>query len=349
MFTNCFIIYIWKMFKRYHSNFLAASQLKISSNIWFSSALADFVDHLASFHQMHNEAMVIVLINIISVMCENSTVYRANKFGLSMNLYNLVVARSCKIFSRGKIWFFFICSVAYGKSPILDLVRRAIDEVVRHRSSKFKSASNNGGKFDEAVYFDENTSAGLLSSLRGGTRFLITDEADVVLKKMGYTLAPQGSSRDWPTNDCRSQLLSLYDRPHNFTRKLKHETVQVFDAKLNILVSILLGLLKSFWLFVVYRGQYQAIWWLLFYFGNHLVLWLMRCLNARWFGHLTMTLYRLPPASNRLIQGNMSIEQFAIVASFIENINLYFEEKANEQMIMWCDDLKTKSKIFLTI
>ena len=118
------------------------------------------------------------------------------------------------------------------------MVRKAIDEVVHHRSSKFKSASRNEAEeSDQVVYFDENTTAGLLTSLSGCTRFLIIDEADVVLKKMVYTL-PAPGSHDWPTNDCRSQLLTLYDRPHSFTRRLKYESIRVIDAKLNILVSM---------------------------------------------------------------------------------------------------------------
>jgi hypothetical protein len=40
----------------------------------------------------------------------------------------------------------------------------------------------------------------------------------------------------------------------------------------------------------------------------------------------------------------MSIKQFAIVMSFIENITIYFAREANEKMIIWCDDLKEKSK-----
>jgi hypothetical protein len=101
---------------------------------------------------------------------------------------------------------------------------------------KFKSLPKDGEDSDQVVYFDENSPAGLLKSLRGCTRFIITDEADVVLKKMAYILLPPGC-RDWPTNDCRSQLLTLFDRPHKFIKRLKHETIQVFDAKLNVLVS----------------------------------------------------------------------------------------------------------------
>ncbi|CAF1027670.1 unnamed protein product [Rotaria magnacalcarata] len=39
----------------------------------------------------------------------------------------------------------------------------------------------------------------------------------------------------------------------------------------------------------------------------------------------------------------MSLEQFAMVLSFIESIDLYFDENANEQMIKWCDNLKRQS------
>ena len=85
------------MFSRFQSNYSLVCRLKITSNICFSSAFVDGVDHLASFNHMHNEAMVIALFNIAAVMCDNSTIYRANKFSISMNLYNLVIARSCEL------------------------------------------------------------------------------------------------------------------------------------------------------------------------------------------------------------------------------------------------------------
>lgn len=86
------------MFTRFQTNFSLASRLKITSNICFSTPLSQYIDLLASYNQMHNEAMVICVLNMVAVMCENSKIYRANKFSLPMNLYNLVVARSCKMF-----------------------------------------------------------------------------------------------------------------------------------------------------------------------------------------------------------------------------------------------------------
>ncbi|CAF3961459.1 unnamed protein product [Rotaria sp. Silwood1] len=296
------------MFGRFQSNFSLACRLKITSSVCFSMALAEYSDHLASLNQMHNEAMVIVILNVVAVMCENSKIYRANKFPLPMNLYNLVVARS-----------------SYGKSPILDLVRKSIDEVVRYRPSKFKSASKDGEEFDQVVYFDENTAAGLLSSLNGCTRFLITDEADVVLKKMGYTLPPPGS-RDWSTNDCRSQLLTLYDRPHNFTRRLKRESIQVFDAKLNVLGAVSGDLIIAALMRQASGSMADALF-------ERTMIWPLD-------GEV------IPTASCVMdidTSKYMSIQQFAIVVSFIENIDLYFDKDANERMIVWCDDLKKKS------
>ena len=147
------------------------------------------------------------------------------------------------------------------------------------------SASKDDDASDQVVYFDENTVAGLLNSLRGYTRFLLTDEADVVLKKMGYTLPPPGA-REWATNDCRSQLLTLYDRPHNFTRRLKHESIKVVDAKLNVLVSRrkLFANFNS----VFHRVQYQVISLLLHCCVKHQVPWQMPCWNEQSFGHSTV-------------------------------------------------------------
>ena len=40
----------------------------------------------------------------------------------------------------------------------------------------------------------------------------------------------------------------------------------------------------------------------------------------------------------------MTLEQYSIIIGFLENINLYFDKEANEQMVAWCDELKLKSK-----
>ncbi|CAF3600979.1 unnamed protein product [Rotaria socialis] len=294
------------MFSRFQKNFYTASQLKITSNVCFSSLLAQHIDVLASYNQMHNEAMVICILNVIAVMCENSSIYRANKFALPMNFYNLVVARS-----------------SYGKSPILDLVRKAIDVVVQYRTSKFKSVSKDEQESDQVVYFDENTPAGLLSSLRGCTRFLITDEADVVLKKMAYTLPPPGI-RDWSvTNDCRSQLLTLFDRPNNFVRRLKHENVQGAVSG-DLIISSLMRQASG--------SMADALF-------ERTVIWPLD-------GDVIPTASCITSIDE---SKHMSFEQFAVVASFISNIDIFFDEDANQRMILWCDDLKKKNRSILTL
>ncbi|CAF2102091.1 unnamed protein product [Rotaria magnacalcarata] len=296
------------MFARFQSNYSLACRLKINSSVCFSPVVAEAVDHIASWNQMHSEALVVALINIAATVCENSKVYRANRVPLPMNIYNLVVARSF-----------------YGKSPILDLVRKSIDEVIVWRPEKFKSIRRESEESDQIVYFDENTSAGLLSSLQGCTRVLITDEADVVLKKMNYTLMSP-NCREIANNDCRSQLLTFYDRPHNFTRRLKSETVQVFDAKLNILGAasgdLIIGALTR-----------QASGSMADALFERTVIWPLD-------GDVIPTASCVKYIDEKKY---MSLEQFSVVMSFMENFNLFFTIDANERMIEWSDYLKKRS------
>jgi hypothetical protein len=60
---------------------------------------------------MHKEAMVIALFNVAAVMCDNSHIYRANKFSIPMNLHNLVVARSCMLYNNNYLELFLFFSV----------------------------------------------------------------------------------------------------------------------------------------------------------------------------------------------------------------------------------------------
>ncbi|CAF2164389.1 unnamed protein product [Rotaria magnacalcarata] len=296
------------MFARFQSNYSLACRLKINSSVCFSPAAAEAVDHIASWNQIHSAAMVVALINIAATICENSKVYRANRVPLPMNIYNVVVARS-----------------SYEKSLILDLVRKGIDEVVVWRPEKFKSIRRESEESDQIVYFDENTSAGLLISLQGCTRVLITDEADVVLKKMNYTLMSP-NCREIANNYCRSQLLTLYDRPHNFTRGLKSETVQVFDAKLNILGAasgdLIIGALTR-----------QASGSMADALFERTVIWPLD-------GDVIPTASSVKYIDEKKY---MSLEQFSVVMSFMENFNLFFTIDANERMIEWSDYLKKRS------
>lgn len=42
-------------------------------------------------------------------------------------------------------------------------------------------------------------------------------------------------------------------------------------------------------------------------------------------------------------QKYLSLEQFSLIMSFMENIHLYFTSEANDRMIQWSSHLKMKS------
>jgi len=76
-----------------------AGQVKMLPQIMFSAPLAHYICEMADIHLMHNDSLCIVLLNCTAATLEFSTVLRANSIDLEMptNLYNVIVARSCKL------------------------------------------------------------------------------------------------------------------------------------------------------------------------------------------------------------------------------------------------------------
>lgn len=87
---------IMSLVTRFLENLSSASQIKLNASVFFSAPIADFISQISSHAQMHDDAMSISLINIVSVSCESSTVKRQHIEKIPMNLYNAIVARSSK-------------------------------------------------------------------------------------------------------------------------------------------------------------------------------------------------------------------------------------------------------------
>ncbi|CAF4822202.1 unnamed protein product [Rotaria socialis] len=67
----------------------------------------------------------------------------------------------------------------------------------------------------------------------------MTEEADVILKRMGASLLPSIGGRDTLRfDDYRAQLINLYDNPDQYWKKLKNSIVEVSNSKLNILAGL---------------------------------------------------------------------------------------------------------------
>jgi hypothetical protein len=123
---------------------------------------------------------------------------------------------------------------------MLGLVQSSIVAVRNCRSKKFREIGDNlVGWSHIRVIFNEATTAGVLDSLKGCTRLLMTEEGDVILKRMGAFLSPTIGGRDSSAlDDCRAQLINLYDHPEQYSKKLKNSIVEVNNSKLNILVGL---------------------------------------------------------------------------------------------------------------
>lgn len=66
--------------------------------IMFPSDIDNYLESLADVHSIHPDSLSIVLLNCVAATLEFSFVLRANSLDHKMptNLYNMVVARSCK-------------------------------------------------------------------------------------------------------------------------------------------------------------------------------------------------------------------------------------------------------------
>ena len=97
----------------------------------------------------------------------------------------------------------------------------------------------NSYKRSSKVVFNDGTPAGILSNLKQSTRTMHLHEADVTLKCFGLLLPSPYDISPTKVDPFRSTLMTLYEKPGNFYRVLKNETIDLSDSKLNIFVSII--------------------------------------------------------------------------------------------------------------
>ncbi|CAF4852485.1 unnamed protein product [Rotaria socialis] len=86
----------------------------------------------------------------------------------------------------------------------------------------------------QKVVFNDGTAAGVLSNLMGRTRTMHLHEADVTLKSLGLLLPSPIDMMPYRVDPFRSTLMTLHEKPDNFLRILKKETIYVTGSKLNI-------------------------------------------------------------------------------------------------------------------
>jgi hypothetical protein len=80
--------------ERFRANLKVACKLKIEPETWFSTDLAQYCHHLASYYQVDGHAMALAVINGVATTCRSTYINRASHFLVPCNLFNLLVARS---------------------------------------------------------------------------------------------------------------------------------------------------------------------------------------------------------------------------------------------------------------
>jgi hypothetical protein len=79
-------------------NIELSSELKFWPGVVFSPDVEQYVNTLADFYSVHPDSLAIILLNITASTLEFSQVLRANcsEKPIPTNLFNIIIARSCK-------------------------------------------------------------------------------------------------------------------------------------------------------------------------------------------------------------------------------------------------------------
>lgn len=82
-----------------HANMLRAAELRIPIRAIFSSKVVGMLEAWENYMRMDALCIAIALINIVATTLEYSFVQRSsdNRHHLPLNLYNIIVARSCML------------------------------------------------------------------------------------------------------------------------------------------------------------------------------------------------------------------------------------------------------------
>ena len=81
---------------RFRENLGISTRIKLEPEMWFSPELVGFVHHVASYEQLHPDAMCISLLNVVAICCGNSSIQRRGNAYVPLNLYNFVIGKSGK-------------------------------------------------------------------------------------------------------------------------------------------------------------------------------------------------------------------------------------------------------------
>jgi hypothetical protein len=117
------------------------------------------------------------------------------------------------------------------------LITHGIQVISDSFSHKFPS--NDGNNKSTFPVYNDTTCAGLIASVNGCTRVLISEEADVLLPSIGAVLPSPFVNKDVPTvkSEARAELMKMFDGDCH-VRKLKNSVSRMDSFKHSFVVNI---------------------------------------------------------------------------------------------------------------
>ncbi|CAF0923849.1 unnamed protein product [Didymodactylos carnosus] len=288
-------------------NFTEACHLKYELNrIYPTNYISECINHLCSNQQLDPMGFGLMLPNLASVLCNNSTVLRDNQFRSAINIFSVLVA----------------CPT-YGKSSLFSIFRKAINFVKKIRPKKFYNESTKM----TFVIVDEFSDAGILNHLDRSTKWLLFDEADDQFDNIGLIKQQKGKkSKSANPFDCRSLMMQLWNGPDDYTKVLSAELQQLESARV-----ILTGASTGEMIQTVNsprRPKTET--------ENKVDPMIERIMFFALASELRLTSER-----TKLFNFSTypSLEQLALVLSFLENVVLMFDDDANKRVNEYGDEL----------
>jgi hypothetical protein len=143
------------------------SELTFWPGIIFPLDLEEYINEPANIYSIHADSFGIILINCVTVTIKFSHVFRTNSLyhKLHTNLYNIIVARSCKfkfVLLRNNLRIF---DLAYGKSELTKFLRDMLNTVATYRPTKLRSSKQVTVAHPINVTLNEMSKAGLMTGL----------------------------------------------------------------------------------------------------------------------------------------------------------------------------------------
>ncbi|CAF2087160.1 unnamed protein product [Rotaria magnacalcarata] len=170
---------------------------------YFTGGLAEFCHHAAYHCDIHSISMPIILLNVAATSTEKSGIWRSNTERFPLNLYSLLVGNS-----------------SFRKSKLLRLISHGLHVIIKSLPHKFQSSSDNLN--NNFPVYNDATCAGIIASVNGCTRVLISEEADVLLPSIGAVLPSPFINKDVPAvkSEARVEMMKMFDGDFHM-RKLK--------------------------------------------------------------------------------------------------------------------------------